>query len=87
VTRATSQPTRRIVQDKTGREYVAEVRHDTLTLRPLRSRRGGPADVSIGWGAIYARACLARPKAVRRRVTRGLMATARGRGYYPEAAS
>ena len=73
MTRATSQPTRRIVQDKTGREYVAEVRADTLALRPLRSRRGGPADVVMTWGAVYTRALLARPKARRRHVSRGLL--------------
>jgi len=78
MTRATDQPLRRIVRDQSGREYVAEVRADTLMLRPLRSRRGGPADVSIGWGAIYIRACLMQSRTQRRvRVTRGLVATAR----------
>jgi len=78
VTRATCQPVRRIVSDRTGREYVAEVRADTLALRPLRSRRGGPADVVVTWGAIYTRALLAQAPKRRRTVARGLLAVERG---------
>lgn len=73
MTRATEAPLRRIVRDRRGHEYVAEIRADILSLRPLRTRRGGRADVSIGWGAVYVRGCLARPKAPRRPVSRGLL--------------
>lgn len=75
MTRATDQPVRRVVRDRNGREYVVEVRADTLSLRPLRSRRNGPADVAIAWGQLYTRALMARPVAKKRRraVRRGLL--------------
>ena len=66
-------PLRRVVRDQKALEYVAEIRADSLTLRPLRCRRGGPADVSIGWGAVYVRACMAKQIVKRRKVSRGLL--------------
>ena len=73
-------PLRRVVQDRRGLEYIVEVRTDTLTMRPLRRRRGGPADVAVAWGSIYTRALLSRPVARRRRtVSRGLLALGAGR--------
>jgi len=76
VTRAAKSIVRRIVTDTRGQDYVAEVRSDILILRPLRCRRGGPADVSIPWGALYTRALLMRKLPTRRRrVTRGLLTT------------
>lgn len=72
MTRATDKPLRRIVRDSQGREYVAELRADTVSLRPLRSRRGGPADVTVGWGSLYVRSFRA-PSKRRRTVSRGLL--------------
>jgi hypothetical protein len=45
----------RVVRWSDG-ELVAEVRGDVITLRPIRTRAGGPCEVSAKWGAIYIRA-------------------------------
>lgn len=55
VTRATPKPLRRVVTTMDG-EFVAEIRQRTLTLRPLRSRAGGPLEITVTWGAMYVRA-------------------------------
>jgi hypothetical protein len=68
------QPLRRVVRDYRGREYVAEIRAETLVLRPIRARRA-EAIVTTGWGAIYARAF--RPPIRRRAISRGLLRTSR----------
>ena len=73
MTRATDHPIRRIVRDRHGREYVAEIRADTLSLRPLRTRRGGPADVVAFWGQVYIRLYHPAIKKKRRAVKRGLL--------------
>jgi hypothetical protein len=69
MTVATDKPTRRIVRTS-DQEMVAEVRGDTLTLRPKGTRRGGPAEVSVLWGAIYYRAMLERTSQGKRRSRR-----------------
>lgn len=69
MTRATDKPVRRIVvtEDRFGRtEYVAEVRARTLTLRPVRTRRGGPQEIELPFGAIYLRGMMARVDRKRR---------------------
>lgn len=58
-------PTVRIVLTTTG-EYVAELNDRTLTLRPIRTRRGGPQEVTIPWGAIYVREMWERAEEIRR---------------------
>lgn len=52
MTRAGSKPIRRVVTTRYG-EMVADVRGDTLTLRPLRTREGGRASVVVSWASIY----------------------------------
>ena len=69
MTRATSKPVRRIVVGMHG-ELVAEIRDHTLTLRPLRTRAGGRAEVSIAWESIYIRSF---PVAKKSKVTRNLL--------------
>jgi len=69
VTRATARPLRRVVVGLHG-ELVAEIRERTLTLRPLRTRRGGRAELVIPWESIYIRSF---PVPRRRRTTRGLL--------------
>lgn len=58
------------------RDLVASVGASMLWLRPYRTRKGGPAEVSIPWGMIYtyavrlhAEKAWARP---RRKVRRGV---------------
>ncbi len=57
-TRATSKPLRRVVQTMDG-ELVAEITDRVLTLRPPKTRRGGPAEISVVWGSIYLRGMVA----------------------------
>lgn len=69
MTRATEKPVRRIVvtEDRYGyAEYVVEIRARTLTMRPSRTRRGGPQEVTLPFGAIYVRAMMARVEGKRR---------------------
>ena len=70
MTRATQKPVVRVVvggDDRLGRqELVAEVRDRVLTLRPVRTRREGPQEVTVPWGAIYLRAMVARVEEERR---------------------
>ena len=54
-----TKPVRRVVQTDDG-EMVAEVRARTLTLRPVRTRKGGPAEVCLSFSSLYTRALLAR---------------------------
>ena len=49
-----------------GGAMVAEVRDRVLTLRPSRTRKGGPAEITVSWEAIYYRAMLAQVEAERR---------------------
>ena len=53
-----TQPTRREVATKYDGPMVAEVTARVLTLRPKGCRRGGPAEVTVAWGAIYNRALM-----------------------------
>jgi len=50
MTRATSKPLKRIVESADG-DLIAEIRADTLTLRPKWARP--EAAVSMRWGLIY----------------------------------
>lgn len=52
-------PLRRVVSTTDG-EFVVEVLKHEIRLRPLRTKRGGPAEIQVPWGAIYYRAMLAR---------------------------
>lgn len=54
MTRATPKPLKRVVTTADG-EFVAEIRARTLTLRPIRSRAGGPLEITVTWGAMYVR--------------------------------
>lgn len=63
MTRADAEtPTRRIVvyEPDRGSELVLEVRARTLTLRPLRSRAGGEAEIVVTWSGIYDMALMRR---------------------------
>lgn len=59
MTRATEKPVRRVVQTSHG-EMIAEVRDRVITMRPLRSRRGGKAEIEMSWGQLYQHAIIAR---------------------------
>jgi hypothetical protein len=61
MTRATdSRPTRRVLITIDGVELVVELRRRSITVRPLGSRRGGPAEVELTPGSIYLRALMDR---------------------------
>lgn len=71
MTRATDKPVRRVVSSDDG-DLVAEIRDRTLTLRPVRTRKGGPAEVLTTFGGIYTRCLMSRVDAIpRRKVRRG----------------
>lgn len=53
--------TRRVVEGMHG-EYHIELRPEGLLMRPLRTRRGGPAEVLVRWESIYAWAYYPRPR-------------------------
>jgi len=59
-TRASKSPVTRIVSTTYEGELVAEIGPRTVVLRPLRTRKGGPAEVEVSWGLIYQRALSAR---------------------------
>lgn len=47
MTRASDvKPVVRVVRDADDREYVLEVYARTLRLRPIRTKRGGPAEIT-----------------------------------------
>jgi hypothetical protein len=46
-------PTRRLMSNRYGDEYVIELRADTIAIRPKRSRRGGLAEVVVLPGLVY----------------------------------
>lgn len=69
MTRATEKPVRRVVisEDRFGtNDYVVEIRARTLTMRPVRTRRGGPQEIEVPFGALYLRAMIARVEATKR---------------------
>ena len=37
---------------------TAEINDNTLTLRPVGRKRGGPTEVTISWGKLYIRAMM-----------------------------
>lgn len=60
-TRASSKPLKRLVLSvDASQEFVAEITDRVLTLRPPKTRRGGPQEIQIGWGSIYLRAMMTR---------------------------
>lgn len=65
VTRAKPKALVRVVSTADG-ELVAELSDRALTLRPLRTRRGGPAAIRVSWGLIYLREMLARAEDAQR---------------------
>lgn len=70
------QPLVRIVSAGAGGELVLEIRRDTVTIRPLRTRRGNAK--SISWAAVYRRACWLAGSAKRQgKQKRGLLAVER----------
>lgn len=74
MTRATEKPVRRIVvaEDRFGTtEYVVEIRSRTMTIRPIRTRRGGPQEVELPFGAVYLRGMISRVEAEKRERRRG----------------
>lgn len=59
-TRATSKPLVRIVKTRYDGDLVVEVTEDGFKLRPPRTRKGGPNEVTLTWGAMYQRLMAAR---------------------------
>lgn len=59
-------PVRRVVRGFHG-SYVAEIRADVLTLRPLRSRSGGPAEIVVTWERVYTKTYAPPSRRTRRR--------------------
>jgi len=67
VTRASdSRPTRRVLLNIDGVELVVQLRARSITIRPLGTRRGGPAEVELTPGSIYVRALLDRAEQAHR---------------------
>lgn len=64
--RAVSKPVVRVVQSVHEGELVLELTDHYCRLRPLGSRRGGPAEIEVPWGAVYLRAMQDRADATRR---------------------
>lgn len=60
-------PVRRVVQDADGREYVVEIGARMVRIRPVRTRRGGPAEYTRTWNQIYLDAACGGPLASRPR--------------------
>lgn len=61
MTRASdSRPIRRVLITMDGSELVFELGARTITVRPLGTRRGGPAEVQFTPGLIYQRALMDR---------------------------
>lgn len=88
MTRATEKPVKRIVKSTNRRdhritEFTVEIRRDDLTMRPIRTKSGGPAEVVIPWSAVYdhyvlvkfaaASAASLKPPTRRKRVLRGAL--------------
>jgi hypothetical protein len=48
-----ARPTVRVCASKYDGDLVVEVRERTLVIRPVRARRGGPAEVEVSVGRIY----------------------------------
>lgn len=69
MTRAEHAPVTRVVRAH-GKEFVAVVEGRQLTLRPLRLRKGGPAEVVVPWSVIYDRALMARVVPLKKRARR-----------------
>lgn len=68
MTRASdTKPVRRVVTDGDGREYVLEVYARFCRLRPIRTRRGGPAEVTRCWSQVYLDGHAGGPLASRKR--------------------
>lgn len=59
-TRATARPLTRLVKTRYDGDLVLEVTEDGFKMRPPRTRRGGPAEVTLTWGTIYQRLMAAR---------------------------
>jgi hypothetical protein len=55
-------PTARLCAGRFGDEFVVEVRRTTITIRPKGTRRGGPAEVEIGVGALHQRLMIGRKR-------------------------
>lgn len=70
MTRAEKSPVKRIARGWREQEFVVEVRGEHLSIRPLRARRGGAAEVNVKWSTIYS--TFFKPKA-KKRITRGLL--------------
>lgn len=62
-------PTVRVVRSPADGDLIAEIYEFDLVLRPVRARRGGPAEVRVSWSAIYLHAMTPAPA---RRITRGV---------------
>lgn len=79
MTRSTNErPTRRLMVGRYGDDFVVEVGRDVITIRPKRSRRGGPAEITVLPGRVYIAALrekIQSAKQDRRRRTRGRAAS------------
>lgn len=72
-------PTRRVLTCRFAGDLVVELRSTLILIRPLRSRRGGPAEVALTVGSVYQRGIMAaieerrraKRKGKTRRVSRG----------------
>jgi len=54
-------PTVRVMNTPEG-QVVVEVKSRTLVIRPFRTRKGGPAEVTVNIGSVYNRALMNRAK-------------------------
>jgi len=78
-------PTRRIVLSMPTipglkpAKYTAELYSDTLRLRPYGTRRGGPVDVTVPWGALHRYLIQAKLEETRAQRARARRARKRGR--------
>lgn len=58
-------PTRRVLQGADG-ELVFELRPTVIAIRPIRTRRGGPAEIQVTPSLVYQRELVARADGERR---------------------
>lgn len=64
MTRASAvKPVRRVVQTLHDGELVAEIYAECVIVRPIRTKRGGKAEVTMTWGQLYQHLLIARADA------------------------
>jgi hypothetical protein len=75
MTEATNErPTRRLMKNRDGETLVVELSRGLVTIRPLGTRRGGPAEVELPIGVMYQRGMMAKAVAGKKvKISRGLL--------------